>query len=96
MFTTQRCFECNGVFANCATRPGSTDGPGVPDSDIIIYVSGDCTDTASGVLAFASSCEMEDELDRLDKRIYIHYIIRSIRSTHTYKALILVAVKAVV
>ncbi len=65
MFFIQRCVECNDEFDDCAPRPGTTDGPGVPDTDIIIYVSGDCTGTASGVLAFASSCEMEDELDRL-------------------------------
>lgn len=71
MLAIQRCFECNGVFANCARRPGTTDGPGVPNTDLIIYVSGDCTGSAPGVLAFASSCELEDELDRL---VYVHSI----------------------
>ncbi len=35
----QRCVECNtGNVSNCTTRPGSVDGPGVPDTDLIIYM----------------------------------------------------------
>ncbi len=61
----QRCVECNnGGFSNCDTRNGTVDGAGVPNTDLIIYVSADCTDTSSGTLAFASSCELENELDR--------------------------------
>ena len=36
------------------------------DTDLIIYVSAVCTDDdiEFGVLAFASACELENELDR--------------------------------
>ncbi len=62
----QRCVECNnGSVSNCTTRPGSVDGPGVPDTDLIIYVSAfDCSSFGSSVVAFASACQMESELDR--------------------------------
>ena len=35
------------------------------NTDLIIYVSADCTGEPSGVLAFASACELESVLDRL-------------------------------
>ena len=62
----QRCVECNiGSVSNCTTRPGSVDGPGVPDTDLIIYVSAsDCSSFASSVVAFAGACQLESELDR--------------------------------
>ncbi len=62
----QRCVECNnGNVSNCTTRPGSVDGPGVPDTDLIIYVSAfDCSLRFPGALAFASACQMESVLDR--------------------------------
>ncbi|XP_064398674.1 leishmanolysin-like peptidase isoform X2 [Halichondria panicea] len=62
----KRCVECNnGSVSNCTTRPGSVDGPGVPDTDLIIYVSAfDCSSFGSSVVAFASACQMESELDR--------------------------------
>lgn len=67
LYVQQRCVECNGDFATCATRPGTVDGPGVDNTDLIIYVSSDCSspDISSGVLAFASACELESVLDRL-------------------------------
>ncbi len=49
-------------MSNCTTRPGSVDGPGVPDTDLIIYVS--ALDCRPGILAFANACQMESELDR--------------------------------
>ena len=61
--------ECNnGLPADCETLPGSVDGSGVADADIIIYVgaslfAGICSPT-SGVIAFASSCQLESTLDR--------------------------------
>ena len=64
----QRCVEYGGSFAICATRPGSVDGSGVPDADIIIYVgtslAGGTCSPDSGVIAFASSCQLENTLDR--------------------------------
>ena len=64
----QRCVECGGSFANCATRPGSVDGSGIADADIVIYVGtslagGTCSPT-SNVIAFASACQLENTLDR--------------------------------
>ncbi|XP_064398693.1 leishmanolysin-like peptidase isoform X2 [Halichondria panicea] len=62
----KRCVECNnGSVSNCTTRPGSVDGPGVSDTDLIIYVSAiDCSPFGPGIFAFASSCQLESELDR--------------------------------
>ncbi|XP_064398055.1 uncharacterized protein LOC135344730 isoform X3 [Halichondria panicea] len=62
----KRCVECNDDDNSCDTRPGTVDGAGVPDTDLIIYVSAVCTDTEveGGLLAFASCCELENELDR--------------------------------
>ena len=62
----QRCVECNGSPTNCNTRPGSTDGSGVPNADIIVYVSattlgGFCS---GGTIAFAGACQLESTLDR--------------------------------
>ncbi len=65
LYFMQRCVECNnGGSSNCDTKDGSEDGLGVPDSDLIIYVSAVCTASNSGTLAFASSCEQENVLDR--------------------------------
>jgi hypothetical protein len=66
--TMQRCVECGGDSATCATQSGSVDGSGVADADVVIYVGtslagGDCSPT-SGVIAFASSCQLESTLDR--------------------------------
>ena len=36
----------------------------MPDTDLIIYVAADCTDSPSGVVAFAGACQLESELDR--------------------------------
>ncbi len=62
----QRCVECNDDDNSCDTRPGTVDGAGVPNTDLIIYVSAVCTETEveGGLLAFASCCELENELDR--------------------------------
>ena len=60
----QRCVECNGSADTCGTRPGTIDGPGVPDADLIIYVAADCTGRPNGVVAFAGACQLESELDR--------------------------------
>ena len=63
----QRCVECGGSFSNCVTRPGSVDGSGVADADIIIYVGSVSEGTCSefpGVIAFASTCQLENTLDR--------------------------------
>ena len=64
----QRCVECGGSFATCDTRPGSVDGSGVPDADVVIYVgaslAGGICSPGSLVIAFASSCQLENTLDR--------------------------------
>ena len=62
----QRCVECDGSPDDCDTRPGSTDGSGVPNADVVVYVGattfgGFCS---GGVIAFASSCQLESTLDR--------------------------------
>lgn len=59
---------CNGSSDTCDTRPGSMDGVGV-DADIIVIVGttvsgGICSTTATGVIAFASSCQLENTFDR--------------------------------
>ena len=69
----QRCVECDGSSATCDTRPGSMDGNGVADADIIIYVGaslfgGICSPT-SGVIAFASTCQLENTLDRYEQSL---------------------------
>lgn len=64
----QRCVECNGAAETCATRPGSVDGNGNPDTDLVIYVStslgGGICAPGSGVIAFAGACQLESVLDR--------------------------------
>ena len=67
-YLLQRCVECGGSAETCATRPGSVDGNGIPDTDIVIYVStslagGTCA-PGSGVIAFAGTCQLESVLDR--------------------------------
>ena len=64
----QRCVECDGNFSTCATPPGSVDGSGIPNADLVIYVgtslaNGICSPTSS-VIAFASACQLENTLDR--------------------------------
>ena len=64
----QRCVECNENFSTCATPPGSVDGNGIPNADLVIYVGtsladGICSPTSS-VIAFASACQLENTLDR--------------------------------
>ena len=62
----QICIECeDGPFSNCDIRPGTMNGPGVPDTDLIIYVAANCTGSPPSRLAFAGACELENELDRL-------------------------------
>ena len=64
----QRCVECGGSFSDCETRPGSVDGGGVLNADLVIYVStslaGGICAPGSGVIAFASACQLESTLDR--------------------------------
>ena len=73
LLTIQRCAECNGarVLSSC-TETGS-DGAGV-DASFLLYVSaktaGSCPtrQTSEGMVAYAGSCGMEDEYDRLEKK----------------------------
>ena len=62
----QQCTECNGDISTC-TPTGPDDGEGVADADFVLYVTAiqelPC-DNFFEVLAFASACEMEEELDR--------------------------------
>ncbi len=60
----QECVECNTDPATCTTRPTTVRGAGVPNTDLIIYVSINCSDAPSGVVAFAGACQMESQLDR--------------------------------
>ena len=66
MLFIQRCGQCNGnVPPNCEII--GTDGAGVANADIVLYIStsndAPCGPT-SGVLAFASACQLEATLDR--------------------------------
>lgn len=36
----------------------------MPDTDLILYVSADCSDLPGGAAALASACQLESELDR--------------------------------
>ena len=67
-YSLQRCVECGGSSATCATRSGSVDGSGVPDADVVIYVgtslAGGICSPDSLVIAFASACQLENTLDR--------------------------------
>ena len=64
LFILQRCVQCNNNAPNCETI--GSDGPGVNNTDYILYVGtdpgGSCT--SQGVLAFANICQMEATLDR--------------------------------
>ena len=63
----QRCGECGRDFFQC--NESGSDGAGVIAS-FILYVSaityGPCPTTSggSGYLAFASTCQLEDQFDR--------------------------------
>ncbi len=62
---TQGCTECSGTFPNC--QEAFTDGSGVDDADIVIYVSAfpdSSCEPESGVFAIAAPCQLEDVLDR--------------------------------
>ena len=66
MLLLQRCGQCNGNNPpNCDIT--ETDGAGVANSDIVVYVStsndAPCGPTST-VLAFASACQLESTLDR--------------------------------
>ncbi len=78
---TQGCTECNGNFPNC--QEVFTDGSGVDDADIVIYVSADpdppCGPT-SGVLAFAGSCQLEAMLDRYVRTCAVSSLCCSFRA----------------
>ncbi len=64
---TQGCTECNGVNTPPNCQEAFTDGSGVDNADIVIYVSADPAPPcgpASSDLGFAGSCQLEDVLDR--------------------------------
>lgn len=63
--------QCDGDPSTCETN--GTNGPGVTDADMVIYVSGidvvgQCITTsgvaATSILAFAVPCQLEGGLDR--------------------------------
>ena len=60
--------ECSGSSLTCETQSGSVDGPGIADSDVVIYVSTSLADGVCGgdssTIAFANSCQLESTLDR--------------------------------
>ena len=59
----QACSECYGSSRNCQTT--GSDGPGVKDTDFVLYVSAINTATCAGsTIAYASSCHQEDTFDR--------------------------------
>ena len=60
----QRCVECRNTDPlECALGTPSTDGPGIPNTDFIVYVSAmPCVGTQT--LASAAACQMESDLDR--------------------------------
>ena len=58
----QRCVECKGSDS-CDTRPGTEDGAGIPNADMVIYVSTKPCQS-EGTLAFAGSCQLEKTYDR--------------------------------
>ncbi len=65
VLSTQECVECNSNFSTCVTRPEIVRGVGVPNTDLIIYVSiNNCSDVISEVVAFAGACQLESQLDR--------------------------------
>ena len=60
----QRCYECGGSedINDCSPRPGSQDGAGIPNADIVIYVRTE--PCRRGTLASAGACQLEKQLDR--------------------------------
>ena len=69
VFYLQQCRQCNdgNTMAQCEVI--GSDGAGVADTDFILYVSADDNRCPGGfgnaqILAFATSCQLEAELDR--------------------------------
>ncbi|XP_019850942.1 PREDICTED: leishmanolysin-like peptidase [Amphimedon queenslandica] len=58
----QRCVECNGDSSNCVEA--YSDGPGLKDTDLALYVYGTADHCEPGVVAYAAACQLEDQYDR--------------------------------
>ncbi|XP_019850941.1 PREDICTED: leishmanolysin-like peptidase [Amphimedon queenslandica] len=58
----QRCVECNGDRSNCVEA--YSDGPGLEDTDLALYVYGVSLFCGASTIAYASSCQLEDQYDR--------------------------------
>ena len=85
LYFIQACIQCNNAeddmspsAANCVTV--GTDGPGVSNTDFLLYVSslsvGTCMNRMNqespSTIAFASACAMELEFDRYTLRYMYH------------------------
>ncbi|XP_011410372.1 PREDICTED: leishmanolysin-like peptidase [Amphimedon queenslandica] len=59
-----RCAQCYGSLdiSNCNIT--GTDGPGVSNTDFVLYVTGVEENCGEGTIAYATSCQMEDQYDR--------------------------------
>ena len=55
----------------CRAQSGSVNGPGISDTDLIIYVSAKNTYSCDdSIIAYASACQLESVYDR-----YVSYVI---------------------
>uniref|UniRef100_A0A1X7TD26 Leishmanolysin-like peptidase n=1 Tax=Amphimedon queenslandica TaxID=400682 RepID=A0A1X7TD26_AMPQE len=57
----QRCVECNGDSSNCVEA--YSDGPGLEDTDLALYVYGITFNCEGGTIAYAAACQLEDQYD---------------------------------
>ena len=66
----QRCVECDGsnMTDDCVTRGGTADGAGIPDADMVIYVSTLPCDSPY-TIAFAGACQLESKYDRYNSNL---------------------------
>ena len=56
--------ECNGDSSNCVEA--YSDGPGLEDTDLALYVYGVTFNCGGGTIAYAAACQLEDQYDRYD------------------------------
>eukprot|EP00079_Xenopus_tropicalis_P039030 XP_017952801.1 PREDICTED: leishmanolysin-like peptidase [Xenopus tropicalis] len=61
----QQCRVCSETQWHCGPS-GPPDGPGIPDTDFVLYVSAMTTERCSqeNIVAYAAYCQLEAEMDR--------------------------------
>jgi len=62
----QRCRVCNQFGQDCKVEGPDEDGPGIPDTDFVFYISAVETQRCKKgfTVAYAAHCQQEAQLDR--------------------------------